>query len=363
MAQAGDGRYGRKLRHVEVCRTMAVQYTTRTTGFELVDLPYCAVPETDLDRIDTSTTFLGKQLRAPFLIGAMTGGTELSGRINRNLAFAAEHLGVGLMLGSQRIMLDDPAAVDSFIVRRYAPRALLIGNLGAAQLNQGRGASDVLRAIQLTQADAFAVHTNPLQEAMQQRGDHDFTDLVPKLAALTAAVPHPVLLNEVGHGLSAEVARRVGGIGLAALDVAGAGGTSWAKVEEFVNHGEIRDLELAEWGIPTATSLRTVVAAVPHLPLVASGGIRTGLDAAKALAMGASVVAVALPLLPLAIESTDAVVEWIERFVDRLRIAMHCSGVRDLAGLRRLELVPRPSRSTGTAQPQSSSPPGSSSTT
>lgn len=341
MSEPGESVAERKLKHVEVCLAYPVDYTTRTTGFETVDLPYSALPETDLSQIDTATTFLGKNLAAPVLIGAMTGGARLSGQINRHLALAAQRLGVGLMLGSQRVMLADPATVATFDVRPHAPDVLVIGNLGVAQLNQGRGAADGIRAIELIGADALALHTNPLQEAVQHGGDGDFSDLVSKISPITAAVRYPVLLKEVGHGLSADVAERVAGCGLAALDVAGAGGTSWAKVEEFVNFGEIRNPDLVEWGIPTATALVEVRRAVPELPLIASGGIRTGLEAAKALAMGAQVVAVAGPLLAPAIESADAVVAWLDRFIWGLRVAMHCAGAPDLAALRRISVRPR----------------------
>jgi isopentenyl-diphosphate delta-isomerase len=331
----------RKRRHVEVCLEEGVEYETRTTGFERFDLPYCALPETDLASFDLGTTFLGKRLRAPFLIGAMTGGAALSGRINRNLAEAAEHLGVGLMLGSQRVMLEHPEAAASFAVRPYAPNALLLGNLGVAQLNKGYGPKELERAVASVGADALALHTNPLQEAFQPGGDRDFRGLLPKLSALVPQLPFPVLLKEVGHGLSARVAESVREVGFAALDVAGAGGTSWAKVEALVRYGELRHPELAEWGLPTAEALREVRAVLPQLPLVASGGIRSGLDAAKALALGAQVVAVARPLLAPALESPEAVVAWIETFLWELRVAMHGAGAPDLGALARVLLRAR----------------------
>ena len=181
----------RKLKHVDVCLRYPVEYSTRTTGFERFDLPYRALPETDLNRIDSSITFLGKPLRAPLLIGAMTGGAELSVTINRHLATAAEALGVGLMLGSQRVMLEHPEAAASFDVRPYAPTALLIGNLGVAQLNKGYGANELRRAVETIGADALALHTNPLQEALQQNGDTNFANLVPKLAEIVPRVPYP----------------------------------------------------------------------------------------------------------------------------------------------------------------------------
>lgn len=197
----------------------------------------------------------------------------------------------------------------------------------------------IIRAIEAIEADALALHTNPLQEVMQASGDTDFSNIVPKLRDIVPAVPYPLVLKEVGHGLSAEVARRVGNVGFAALDVAGAGGTSWARVEQLVRYGEIRHPDLAEWGIPTASALTAVKAAVPHMALVGSGGIRTGLDAAKALALGAEVVALALPLLKPALDSADAVVTSLEKLIWELRAVMHCAGTRTVDELRSLNLL------------------------
>jgi isopentenyl-diphosphate delta-isomerase len=328
----------RKLAHLDACLSHPVEYRTRTTGLEALDLPYRALPETDLGAIDLTATFLGRTLRAPVLIGAMTGGPERSATINRNLAEAAQALGVGLMLGSQRVMLEDPDAAASFRVRPLAPEVLLIGNLGVAQLNGGYGADHVRRAIDAVEADALALHTNPLQEAMQLEGDENFAGLTGRLHELAAAVEHPLLLKEVGHGIGADVAAAAAGAGMAAVDVAGAGGTSWCRVEQYVRYGEIRHPDLAEWGIPTAAALRAARAAVPELPLVGSGGIRTGLDAAKALALGADVVALALPLLEPALRSPEAVVERLEALLRELRIAMHCAGAPTVAALRALDV-------------------------
>ena len=323
----------RKGRHLEVCLTGAAAYRTRTTGFERIDLPYRALPEVDLDAIDTSTTFLGKRLAAPLLIGAMTGGAAHAGLINRHLAEAAQRLGIGMMLGSQRVMLERPETRVSFEVRSVAPDVLLIGNLGVAQLLRGYGAREIDLARTLVGADAMALHTNPLQEALQDGGDERFAGLVARLHAVVPQLAAPALLKEVGHGLSAEVARSVAGAGFAALDVAGAGGTSWAKVEDLVRYGEVRHPDLVEWGIPTATALREVRSALPSMPLVASGGIRTGLDAAKAIALGAQVVAIAQPLLAPALESADAVVAALEGVIRALRVAMFAAGAADLSAL------------------------------
>lgn len=337
----------RKLKHAQVCLTYPVEYETRTTGLEHFDLPYCALPETDLAKIDTRTLFLGKSLNAPILIGAMTGGAELSAVINKNLAIAAETLGVGLMLGSQRVMLEHPEATGSFAVRPYAPSVLLVGNLGVAQLNKGYGTGHLIRAIDLIGADALALHTNPLQEALQHDGDTNFASLLSKLHDVVPNVPYPVLLKEVGHGLRGAVALAVKDVGFSALDVAGAGGTSWAKVEEFVNYGEVRHQALAEWGIPTAQALQEVRATLPTMPLVASGGIRTGVDIAKALIMGASVIAVAKPLLAPATQTPEAVIETLQDLIWQLKVAMHCSGAGSIAALKALELEEHSSISVG----------------
>jgi isopentenyl-diphosphate delta-isomerase len=320
----------RKMAHIDACLTCPVEYETRTTGLERVELRYVALPELDLDAVDTSTTFLGRRLEAPVLIGAMTGGTRLSGRINENLAVAAQALGVGLMLGSQRVMLEDPASAASFRVRAHAPDVLLLGNLGVAQLDPERAR----RAVEEVGADALALHTNPLQEAIQHGGDTDFRAVLERIARAADAVEFPLLLKEVGHGIGPDVAAAAHAAGVGAIDVAGAGGTSWARVEEFVRYGEVRHRDLAEWGIPTADAVAAARSGLADVPLVASGGIRSGLDAAKAIALGADVVAVALPLLLPAIESADAVVAWLEDFLWELRRAMYCSGSGSVAELR-----------------------------
>jgi isopentenyl-diphosphate Delta-isomerase len=324
----------RKQRHIDVCLSQAVDYQTVTTGLERYRLPYNALTQTDLGSVDLTTVFLGTRLRAPVLIGAMTGGAELSGTINRNLAAAAQQLGVGLMLGSQRIMLDNGFASTSFAVRDVAPDALLIGNIGLAQLNEFM-LPDLVKVLDTVGANALAVHTNPLQEAMQHEGDTDFSGSIARLRDIAGSIGYPVMLKEVGHGIGAAAAAELVDCPIAAVDVAGAGGTSWARVEQFVRYGEIRYPALAEWGIPTAEALLEVRHTLPDVSIVASGGIRTGMDAAKALAMGADAVAVARPLLAPAIESPAAVVDWLQRFIDELRVCLHGCGAANLVALRR----------------------------
>lgn len=330
----------RKRKHLEVCLHQPVEYTRLTTGFERYRLRYRALPELALGDVDLSTTFLEKTLEAPLLIGAMTGGEEHGERINRALAQAAEQLGVGMMLGSQRVMLERPQAISSFQVREVAPSTLLVGNLGLVQLNKGYGLEQLQRAVGLVGADAIALHINPLQEALQVGGDTEFGGLLDKLQRLLPQVPFPVILKEVGHGIGQEVAQQLAHLPFAALDVAGAGGTSWARVEELVHHGRILHPDLVEMGIPTAQALVECRSILPHKPLIASGGIRSGSDAAKALALGAQMVAVARPLVEPALQSPEAVVEWLEDFLHELRVALFAIGARTPAeALGRAERV------------------------
>lgn len=326
----------RKLRHIDACLTGPVDHGRLTNGFESFELPYNGLTQTSLTAVDLSTRFLDMPLRAPVLIGAMTGGAELAGTINRNLADAAQKLGVGMMLGSQRVMLgeDNPAAA-SFEVRDLAPDVLLIGNIGLAQVSEAiTPALDA--ALRRVGANALAVHTNPLQEAVQAGGDTDFTGSLDRLARLAADLEFPVMVKEVGHGIGAGAAERLRGLPIAAVDVAGAGGTSWARVEQVVRYGEVRNPAIADWGVPTARALMEVRRTLPGMPLVASGGIRTGMDAAKALALGADVVALARPLLAPAIESSAAVVDVLGGFIEELRVCLHCAGAGDLDELRRI---------------------------
>lgn len=333
------GMTSRKLRHIDACLTGPVEYVGVTTGFERVELPYNALTQTSLADVDLGTMFLGVPLTAPVIIGAMTGGAELARTINRNLAGAAQKLGIGMMLGSQRIMLgdDQPArtAAASFEVRDLAPDVLLIGNIGLAQMSDDL-APRLAAALQRVGANAVAVHTNPLQEAMQEAGDTDFGGTLAALGRLAEELNYPVLVKEVGHGIGAAAARQLRGLPIAAVDVAGAGGTSWARVEQVVRYGEVRHPAVADWGIPTAQALREVRETLPGMPLMASGGIRTGMDAAKALAMGADVVALARPLLAPAIESAAAVVDVLGGLIEELRVCLHGCGAADLPELRRI---------------------------
>lgn len=292
-----------------------------------------ALPEIDLADVDFATTFLGKPLAAPLLISCMTGGTEAARRINLNLAAAAERRGIAVGVGSQRKALEDPAQRRSFEVRQAAPTVPLLANLGAVQLNYGYGPAQCRRAVEMIGADALALHLNPLQEAIQPEGQTRFGGLLPRIRQVVEELTVPVIAKEVGCGLSEAAARRLAGIGIRILDTAGLGGTSWARIEARRAGRPGLGEAFAGWGIPTPESIRQV-RRVPGVTVIGSGGIRSGLDVAKALALGADLVGLAYPFLAAAQESPERVVESIDGLLAELRIAMFCLGARTLAELR-----------------------------
>ena len=327
----------RKADHIRINLEEDVRFPNLTTGLEQVRLRHVALPECDLAAVDLRTTFLGKPLAAPLLISSMTGGTERAATINRRLAEAAQARGVAMGLGSQRTGLEAPSTAATFRVRDVAPDILLFANLGAVQLNYGYTVDHCRRAVEMIEADALILHLNPLQEALQADGNWDWSGLLDKIAAVTRALPVPVIAKEVGWGISGALARQLHAVGVAAVDVAGAGGTSWSQVELYRAPTErLRRLAqaFADWGIPTAEAVVDCRRALPDLPLIASGGIRSGIDGVKCLALGANLVGMAGPFLKAADASTAAVVETIDTLVDEMRIAMFCAGVADLAAMR-----------------------------
>ncbi|MDW8068261.1 MAG: type 2 isopentenyl-diphosphate Delta-isomerase [Anaerolineae bacterium] len=332
----------RKADHIRISLEEDVSFETVTTGFERYQFVHCALPEISLDAVDTTIRFLGKRLQAPLLISPMTGGTRQGWEINRRLAQAAQRMGIGMGVGSLRAALEDPTLADTYRVREVAPDILLLANLGAVQLNYGYTADHCRRAVEMVEADGLVLHLNPLQEALQPEGQTDFSGLLSKIEAICRALEVPVIVKEVGWGLSAEVARRLADAGVAALDVAGAGGTSWSQVEMYrAQNGLQRAVAAAfrDWGIPTAEAVRAVRQAVPHLPIIASGGIRDGIQVAKAIALGASICGVARPFLVAAAESAEAVAEAATILITQLRVAMFAIGAPDLAALARASLV------------------------
>jgi len=338
---APDAASRRKTDHIEIVLAGRA-VSAVSAGFDAVRFAHCALPELKLDEIDLATRFLGKALAAPFLISSMTGGPQLAERVNLNLAEAAQELGLALGVGSQRIALEQGAAFGLGIeLRRRAPDVLLLGNLGAVQLLGAGGRDIARRAVEVIGADALIVHLNPLQEAVQPEGDRDWRGVGAALAATVAGLGVPVVVKEVGFGISASLARQLAQAGVAAVDVAGAGGTNWALVEGARGRGRSQAVAaaFADWGIPTAEAVRAVRAACPELPLIASGGIRHGVDAAKAIRLGADLVGQAAAALPAALESTAAVVEHFATLCDQLRVACFVTGARDLAALRSVPLL------------------------
>jgi isopentenyl-diphosphate Delta-isomerase len=329
----------RKADHLRVCLEDDVQCRQVTSGLERYRFTHSALPELDYAEIDLGTTFLGKPLQAPILISSMTGGTELAQQINYRLAAIAQQCGLAMGVGSQRVAIEHPNTADSFRIRQLAPDALLLANLGAVQLNYTYGLDQCRQAVDLLEADALILHLNPLQEAVQTRGDRNFGGLLPKIAQLCAQLPVPVIAKEVGNGISGIQAQQLIEAGVSAIDVAGAGGTSWAKVEAGRAQDPIQRRlgeTFADWGIPTADCLVQVRSACPpNIPLIASGGLRNGLDAAKAIALGADLAGFALPFLLAANESEAALQELVEILVAELTTVLFCTGSGSSGGLRR----------------------------
>ena len=333
----------RKVDHIRIVLGEDVGAKGVATGFAAYRLPHRALPELDLHAVDTSTTFLGKPMRAPLLISSMTGGAAQAEAINLALAEAAEELGLAMGVGSQRAALNDARLASSYQVRRVAPSIPLLANLGAVQLNYGYGVDHCRRAVEMIRADALILHLNPLQEAVQPEGNVNFAGLLGRIEAVCRGLEVPVIVKEVGNGIGAADAKRLVEAGVWGIDVAGAGGTSWSEVERFRqpnDAGARVAATFAGWGLPTSECIREARAALPNVPLIGSGGVRSGLDMAKALALGADIVGTAKPALLEAVNERGAaaVVEGLEVFLRELRIAMFCSGCADLFALRALEI-------------------------
>jgi len=333
----------RKSDHLQTCLREDVSFARLTAGFERYRLVHQALPELALDDVDLGVSFVGRELRAPLVISPMTGGTPLAAKINRHLAAAAAALGVAMGVGSQRVAIDDAALAATYRVRDVAPHVALLANLGAVQLNYGYGLEECRRAVEMIEADALVLHLNPLQEVLQPEGNRNFRGLLRKIEGVCSRLGSPVIVKEVGWGLSPQVVRALFEAGVHAVDVAGAGGTSWGRVEAY-RSPDARARRLATalegWGIPTAEAIRGArEAAGEGRLIIGSGGIRTGVQAAKALALGANLVGLALPLLEPATVSAEAVVELLEEFVAELRLAAFLTGSPTTEALRRAPLV------------------------
>lgn len=334
----------RKDHHIDIVLGEDVGSSGPSLGLGRYTLEPDALPELSLDEIDLSTTLFGKRLRAPIIIGAMTGGTDRTGEINRTLARAAARVGVGMALGSQRPMLVHPDMAASFDVREAAPDLpLLFGNIGAVQLNLGVTPFDVAGLAARVGADVMNLHLNALQEAIQPEGDTDFRGVSARLADVIGGVGVPCVAKEVGGGLSARAAARLAALPFAGVEVAGTGGTSWAAVESHRAASDARRAlvgrRLAGFGVPTSESVRIARRAMPDRVVIASGGVRTGMDIAVAIALGADAAALARPLLEAAMVSEDAVVDALETLIFELQVICFCTGAANLAALRAVRVI------------------------
>ncbi|HKE36773.1 MAG TPA: type 2 isopentenyl-diphosphate Delta-isomerase [Candidatus Baltobacteraceae bacterium] len=332
-----DSTPSRKADHLRINIARDVSAKGVTSGFDGYAFEHQALPEIDLAEVDTSTELLGKKLDAPLLVSCMTGGTPEAQRINATLAQVAEEFGIAMGLGSGRALIENPRTLPTFDVRQYAPNVLLLANLGAVQLNKGYGADQCRRLMDMLQADALVLHLNPLQEAIQPEGDTNFRGLLAHIAALCKQLDAPVVVKEVGWGIGPGAVRALFDAGVSAIDVAGAGGTSWSEVERYRIAEPWRERvagAFAGWGIPTTQCIREARSVAPKQCIIASGGIRNGIDVAKAIALGADAAGVAGPFLRAADVSLDDARDFAHELVETLRVAMFCTGARNLGQLQ-----------------------------
>ncbi|MCP5100926.1 MAG: type 2 isopentenyl-diphosphate Delta-isomerase [Chloroflexi bacterium] len=332
----------RKADHIRINLEEDVFFKKLTNSLEHYFFMHQALPELNLAEIDTTVKLFGKTLKTPLLISSMTGGTEDARSINLTLAAAAQEAGIAMGLGSQRAAIEDESLADTYQVRHVAPDILLFANLGAVQLNYGYGITQCQRAIDMCKADALILHFNALQEAVQPEGDGNFYNLLPKIEEICKSIPVPVIAKEVGWGFSAYDAKRLAEVGVAAIDVAGAGGTSWSQVEMYraptKRHARVAGA-FVDWGIPTAVSLKYCRQAAPNLPLIASGGLNNGIDAAKCVALGATLAGFAGHFLRAANkDGTQGVIELAEMITAELRVAMFASGAQNITALSQTPL-------------------------
>jgi isopentenyl-diphosphate delta-isomerase len=319
----------RKDDHIRICLEDDVQFHQLTNGLEKYRFTHSCLPEIDFQDIDISTHFLGKKLGYPLLISSMTGGTPRAKIINQRLAEVAQKYGLAMGLGSGRVVIEKPEVANTFNVRSLAPDIPIYANLGAVQLNYGYGVPECRKLVELLEADALILHLNPLQECIQPRGDKNFKDLLDKIKVLCYEMKVPVIVKEVGNGISPYMAKQLINVGVNVIDVAGAGGTSWAKVEsERADSTLLRQLgkTFADWGIPTAECIVRIRDFYPDIPLIASGGIRNGLEVAKAIALGADLVGLAYGFLQAAAKSTEEIEKLIELLIAEIKTVLFCTG-------------------------------------
>lgn len=332
----------RKADHLRICLEEDVQFRRLTNGLENYHFTHCCLPELDFNEVDIATEFLGKKLNAPLLISSMTGGTEQAKTINYRLAEVAQNYRLAMGVGSQRIAVENPDVAHTFAVRSLAPDAILFANLGAVQLNYTYGVEQCLRVVEILEADALILHLNPLQECIQPNGDTNFKGLLDKINHLCQKITVPVIAKEVGNGISVTMAAKLIDAGVKAIDVAGAGGTSWAKVESERAKNKLQrrlGKTFADWGIPTADCIVQIRRQYPTLPLIASGGLRDGMEAAKAIALGADLAGLAFPFLQAASESPQALDELVQLLISEIKTVLFCTGNANLIALKKSDAL------------------------
>jgi isopentenyl-diphosphate Delta-isomerase len=331
----------RKVDHIRINLEKDVSFPRVTTGLEQYRFMHRALPELNLSEIDTQITLFGRTLKTPLLVSSMTGGAAEAHTYNLRLAEAAQEYKIAMGLGSQRAAIEDDRLAYTYQVRQVAPDILLFANVGAVQFNYGYGVSQCQRAVDMVEADALILHFNVLQEAVQPEGDTNFAGLLAKVEEVCKNISVPVIAKEVGWGFSREDVKRLADAGVSAIDVAGAGGTSWSEVEYHraptAFHARVAR-SFADWGIPTSDAILYAREAAPQLAVFASGGLRDGIDVAKCIALGASLGGMAGPLLKAAAQSTEAVLEALREINAQLRISMLCSGAANLEALRQTPL-------------------------
>jgi isopentenyl-diphosphate delta-isomerase len=343
----GQATVKRKNEHIRINLEEEVRAVV-STGFDEYRFLHQALPEIDFDQVTTGTTLFGHLIGAPILISSMTGGTAQAERINRALAEVAQEFRLAMGLGSARALLEHPDLLSTFAVRGLAPDALLFANLGAVQLNRGVSIDQCRWLLDALEADGLVLHFNALQEALQPEGDTSFAGLLSRVETLCATLGRPVIAKEVGWGIAPDAVRMLFDAGIAAVDVAGAGGTSWSEVERHRISEPWRAnvaAAFADWGLPTAEALQLARRAAPEAPIFASGGIRDGLDVAKAIALGADLVGIAGPFLRRAAEGPAAAREFGLELIETLRITMFCTGNQNVAQLRTTPRLVQPGQS------------------
>jgi len=335
----------RKADHIRISLNHNVQARKVTTGFEDTHLIHNALPEIDKQDIDLSTTVFNHKFSAPLIVGAITGGTSEAAKINAAIAEAVEELGLGMGVGSQRVAIEDKTLEKTFaIARKKAPTAFLIANLGGVQLVHGYGLKEVKKAVEMIDADAIAIHLNPLQEAVQPEGQTRFGGVLEKIGEITKELGKPVIAKETGAGIAAEEAKRLEAANVEGIDISGAGGTSFAAVEYYRAKGKSNSSQRRlgevfwDWGIPTAVSLVEVSQSV-NVPIIASGGIRSGVEMAKALALGASLTSISKPVLEAAVKGVKETKRELLLLIEELKNSMFLVGADTVQALKEKPVV------------------------